>query len=196
MSAVQQNPFMTEAQYLEFERASEIKHEYFKGEVFAMAGASEEHDSICMNIATTLLPQIRKNGCKVHSSDMRLKILATGLFTYPDLTIYCGDLVFTGDKPDTLTNPTIIFEVLSPSTEIHDRNAKFRHYQQIPSLQEYVLMAQDRPRIERFLRQNDRTWLYVDVNGLDSTIEFPTVRAMLALADAYEQVTFPEDSDS
>src|SRR5688572_17230057 len=111
MSAIQKQPLMSEAEYLEFERASETRHEFFRGEIFAMAGASEEHDMICQNLTLYLLPQVRKNGCRTHSGDMRLKVLATGLFTYPDFTIYCGDLKFTGDKPDTLTNPTIIFEV-------------------------------------------------------------------------------------
>jgi Uma2 family endonuclease len=196
MPIIQKTRKMNEVEYLEFERASETKHEFFNGEIFAMAGASEEHDTICMNLAATLLPQVRKNGCKVHSSDMRLKVLETGLYTYPDISIYCLDLVFTGDRPDTLTNPSIIFEVLSPSTEIHDRNTKFRHYQQIPSLQEYVLVAQDKPRIERFMRQKDSLWLYQDVDGIDGKIEFATVGAVLELANAYEQVTFPEEPDS
>jgi Uma2 family endonuclease len=196
MSAIQQNPQMTEAEYLEFERASETKHEYFKGEIFAMAGASEEHNSIAGSIYAHFYSQVRKNGCRIHNSDMRLKIMATGLYTYPDLAVYCGDLLFTGDKPDTLTNPTLIIEVLSASTEIHDRNTKFRHYQQIPSLQEYVLVSQEGPRIERFLRQKDGTWLYQDVEGLEAGIEFPSVKAVLNLADAYEQVSFPQDMDS
>ena len=197
MSAIQQNPHMTEAEYLEFERASETKHEFFDGEVFDMAGASEEHNSIAQSISHYLYPQVRKNGCKVHSSDMRLKVLATGLFTYPDISIYCGELKFTGDKPDTLTNPTIIIEILSPSTELHDRNAKFRHYQQIPSLKEYVLVSQDKARIERYLREEGKkTWQYLDVEGLDESIEFPSVKALLKLADVYEQVSFPEENNS
>jgi Uma2 family endonuclease len=196
MSAIQQNPHMSEAEYLEFERASETKHEFFKGEIFAMAGASEEHDSIAMNIAASLLPQVRKNGCKVHSSDMRLKVLATGLYTYPDISVYCGELKFTGDKPDTLTNPTVIIEILSPSTELHDRNTKMRHYQQIPSLKEYILVSQDKPRIERFVRQEGKkTWLYLDVEGLDESIEFPSVNALLKLAEVYEQVSFADENN-
>jgi Uma2 family endonuclease len=197
MSAIQNKPYISEAEYLEFERASETKHEYFRGEVFAMAGASKDHNSIAGSIYRHLYDQVRKKGCQLFASDMRLKVLATGLFTYPDLAVYCGDIVFTGDKPDTVTNPTIIIEVLSPSTELHDRNTKFRHYQQIPSLQEYILVSQDTPRIESFRRQKDKdTWTFVDIKGLDGTIEFPTIEATLALANAYEQVTFPEKSDS
>jgi Uma2 family endonuclease len=197
MSSIQQNPRMSEAQYLEFELGSDAKHEFFNGEIFAMAGASEEHSSIAGSVSAHLYPQVRKNGCKVHSSDMRLKILATGFFTYPDISIYCGELKFTGDRPDTLTNPTIIIEILSPSTELHDRNAKFRQYQQIPSLKEYVLVSQDEPRIERYLREEGKkTWVYLDVEGLEESIEFPSVNAVLTLADAYEQVSFPEDEES
>jgi Uma2 family endonuclease len=194
MSAIQKNPLMTEAEYLEFERASETKHEFFRGEIFAMAGASREHDLICQNLTLYLLPQARKNDCETHTGDMRLKVLATGLFTYPDFTIYCDVLIYTGDKPDTLTNPSIIFEVLSPSTKNHDRETKFHHYQQIPSLQEYVLVSQEKPCIERFLRQDDGTWNYLKVEGLEGSIDFPSVGASLALANAYEQVDFSEES--
>lgn len=188
MAAIQ----MSEAEYLTFEITSETKHEFFNGEIFAMAGASEEHNSISGSISAYLYPQLRKSGCKIYQGDMRLKVTATGLFTYSDLSVYCGDLSFTGDKPDTLTNPSLIIEVLSVSTELHDRNTKFRHYQKIPSLQEYVLVSQDSPRIERFLRQKNESWLYVDVAGLEKQIEFPSIQAVLALANAYEQVTFPE----
>lgn len=196
MSAIQNNPLMSEAEYLEFERASETKHEYFRGEVFAMAGASREHNSIAGSIYRHLYDQVRKSGCELFASDMRLKVLATGLFTYPDLSVYCGDLAFTGDKPDTVTNPTIIIEVLSPSTELHDRNTKFLHYQKIPSLQEYVLVSQDKARIESFRRQKDKdTWLLVDKKGLHESIDFPAIGATLALANAYEQVSFPEQNE-
>jgi Uma2 family endonuclease len=195
MSAIKNNPYMSEAEYLEFERASETKHEYFRGEIYAMAGASRDHDTICQNLVLYLTAQARKNGCETHSSDMRLKVLATGLFTYPDFTIYCDELIFTGDKPDTLTNPTIIFEVLSPSTEKHDREVKHRHYKQIPSLQEYVLVAQDEAYVQRYIRQKEG-WLNVDVEGLDKTIDFPSINASIALAHIYEQVSFGEETDT
>lgn len=195
MSAIQKQPKMSEAEYLEFERASATKHEFFNGEIFAMAGASAAHNSIVSSVHGNLYAQVRKNNCKIFGSDMRLKVLATGLLTYPDLSIYCGDLVYTGDKPDTLTNPSLIIEVLSPTTAIHDRETKFRHYQQLPSLREYVLIAQDMPRIERFLRLDDGSWNYLAVEGLDKSIDFASGGASLALANAYEQVTFGEESD-
>jgi Uma2 family endonuclease len=182
------NVRMTEAEYLAFDRASDIKHEYYRGEVFAMSGGSPEHNMICASVGATLYAQLRGRSCKTFSSDQRIKIPHMGLYTYADFTV-------TGDRPaftegDTLLNPTLLIEVLSPSTELYDRGRKFQHYRTIDSLREYVLIAQDQPRIERYLRQDDGTWLLTDAVGLESRIELTSIDCTLALADVYEQVNF------
>ncbi len=184
---------MTETEYLEFERASELKHEYLYGEVFAMSGASEAHNLICTSTSFTLYGQLRRRSCKVYQSDMRVRVKATGIYTYPDLSIVCGEAQFMDDALDTLINPTILIEVLSPSTERYDRGRKFQQYREIASLREYVLIAQDSPRIERFLRKDDGKWELSDAKGLDAKIELPSIGCTLALAEVYEQVDFSND---
>lgn len=184
---------LTVEEYLAFERGSEIKHEYHAGELFAMAGASYEHNLIAGNTFASLHAQLRGRPCRVLPSDLRVLIEDTGLFTYPDLTVICGPPQFlSNNPPDTLLNPTVIIEFLSPSTEGYDRGTKFRHYRAIQSLQEYLLIAQDARRIERYLRQEDGFWLYSEVAGAGATVELPTIACTLALADVYENVALPE----
>src|SRR5262249_9988400 len=140
----QPKPYITEAEYLELERASASKHEYLAGEIFAMTGASEQHNLIASNVTATLHRQRRGRSCRVYPSDMRIKVTQTGLNTYPDITVVCGPPEFTDPtKRDTLINPMVIIEILSPSTERYDRGLKFQNYRTIPSLQEYILIAQD-----------------------------------------------------
>ena len=183
---------MTEVEYLEFERASELRHEYYNGETFAMSGASEEHNLIASSVHFLLYGQLRGRPCKVYQSDMRVKIEATKLYTYPDLIVMCGDTQLVDDEFDTLLNPVVIIEVLSPSTERYDRGKKFQHYREISSLQEYVLITQDSPRIERYLLQNNGKWEFTDVKGLDAKIELTSIDCVLDLAEAYEQIVFAE----
>ena len=159
MCAIPESLRMTEPEYLEFERENESKHEYFCGEVFAMARASANHTLICSYVASALIVALGDKPCAVYQNDMRVKVSATGLFTYPDVSVVCGDPQFADDIFDTLLNPIVLIEVLSPSTEAHDRGKKFQDYRQIPSLQEYLLISQDSARIERYLRQNDKTWI-------------------------------------
>jgi Uma2 family endonuclease len=133
----QPKPYMTEAEYLDLERVSLSKHEYFAGNVFAMTGASEQHNLIASNVTAALHHQLRGRSCRIYPSDMRIKVVQTGLNTYPDLTIICGPPQFTDPiKRDTLINPTVIIEILSPSTERYDRGLKFQNYRTIASLQE------------------------------------------------------------
>lgn len=181
---------MTREEYLAFERASEVKHEFVDGEVYAMAGASERHNLIFGGVFGSLLNQLRGRGCRVYPSDMRVKMEALGLYAYPDLSIVCGPSQFEKDGRDTLLNPAVLIEILSPSTEIYDRTRKFRRYRTIPSFQEYVLIAQDEPTIEHYARQADGQWLYALVEGLEATLTLPTVGCALALAEVYEQVAF------
>jgi Uma2 family endonuclease len=186
---------MTEAEYLAFERSSETKHEFLDGTIYAMAGASLSHNRICAHTIIRLGMQLQDGPCEVIPGDMRLKVEATGLYTYPDISVVCGDTQLVEGEFDTLLNPVLIVEVLSPSTESYDRGKKFHHYQQLESLQEYVLIAQDSPRIERFLRQDDGTWILTNVTGMDGSLQLASIQAVLKLADVYERVTFEADND-
>lgn len=185
---------MTEAEYLEFERKSDIKHEFLNGRVWAMAGASWEHNQIVMAASALLFSQLRGKSCTVNPSDQRLKVMKTGLNTYPDISIVCGEPVFAGNEFDTITNPTVIIEILSPSTEAYDRGDKFQHFREIETLQEYLLISQDKARIEGYRKQTDGRWLLIDVVGLDNSYELSSIDCTLALSDVYENVTFPHST--
>jgi Uma2 family endonuclease len=181
--------FMTPDEYLKFERASEEKHEYFAGEIFAMSGASENHNVIVGNLIATIHPQLRQKPCKIYPSDMRIKISSTGLYTYPDVTVVCGTPELEDNYVDTLLNSNVIIEVLSPSTEAYDRGKKFRHYKTIKSLQDYILISQDSMRIEHFaLRDNE--WAYADAEVPNAVITLPSIDCTLNLSDVYEKITF------
>ncbi len=183
---------MSEAEYLEFERISEIKHEFLDGEIFAMSGASRPHNLICVNLIRMISTQFRGGDCEVYPSDMRVKISA-GKYTYPDVSVVCGDATFIDDDLETLTNPSIIIEVLSPSTEGYDRGKKFQHYRKMPSLQEYILVAQDHIHLEHYKLQADGVWGLVDLEGAQAVLEFSTIPCTLPLTEIYERVTFPGD---
>ncbi len=189
MSA-QPDRVITEAEYLIFEREAEIKHEYLAGQVVAMSGASRVHNLICTNIVGALHPHLQDKPCEIYQSDMRIKVAATGLYTYPDLTIVCGEPHFADAFVDTLVNPTLIIEVLSPSTESYDRGKKFHHYRQLASLQEYVLVTQDAPRLERYVRRENAVWEFTAADGLGATLQLTALDYLLALADVYAKVSF------
>lgn len=192
---------LTEAEYLEIERKAPFKSEFFNGEMFpmqgpggplGMAGAKYDHNVIKENLSRHLGNRLAGGPCRTLSSDMKVKVQATGLYTYPDVLVVCGPPEFEDGRRDTLLNPQVIIEVLSDSTESDDRGAKFRQYQLIPSLREYVLVGQDEPVAERFVRQPDGAWLLTTAAGLDATFAFATVPAAVPLADVYAGVTFPE----
>lgn len=192
----QPKTFLTPEEYLEIERASEFKHEYYAGEMFLMSGASEPHTLVNNNISGEFYVQLRRSRCRAYSNDLRVFIPRTGLYTYPDTIVVCGETRLVEDGHfDTLLNPTLIVEVLSPSTERYDRVKKFDHYRSVESLREYVLVAQDEPRIERFTRTDDGSdeWRYAAANSLESTIDFASINCRLALADVYANVSFPPD---
>jgi Uma2 family endonuclease len=182
---------MTETEYLEFERQSEFKHEYINGEIFAMAGASDEHNLIVASLIIAIGSQLRGSNCKIYPSDMRVKIEATGSYLYPDMLVLCGEKKFAAGSFDTLLNPSLIIEVLSPSTEAYDRGKKFADYRKISSLQEYVLVSQDKASIERCTRRENRKWTFIEFEGLESSLELSSIGATLDLADVYEQISFP-----
>lgn len=185
-------PKMTAKDYLEVERSANFKSEFFHGEMFAMAGASRDHNRVKENLVGELFTRLKGGPCQTYSSDQRVLVEATGLYTYPDILILCGP--GTNDLADsnTLTNPTAIIEVLSPSSERYDRGTKFRNYQKIPSLTEYILVAQDEAVCERFVRQPDESWALVSFVGLAATLAFTSVPARIPLADIYAGVTLPE----
>jgi Uma2 family endonuclease len=179
-------------EYLARERSAEVRSEYFRGEMFAMAGASWEHTLIKDNLARLTGNQLDGGPCRVLTSDLRVKVSATGLYTYPDMVVVCDAPQFEDDVLDTLLNPRIIVEVLSDSTERYDRGAKFAQYRQLPSVEEYVLVAQDRPLVERYVRQPDNTWLLTAFSDLGQTFAFGTIPVQIGLADVYRGVVFPE----
>lgn len=182
--------YLTAEDYLALERESVEKHEYIDGRIAAMVGGSDEHGLIQVGVTSLLRAALRGRGCYVYPSDVRIGIPAANVYTYPDTSVICGARQFGDGRRDTLLNPTLLVEVLSPSTESHDRGRKFGYYRQIPSLQEYVLVAQDTPMIEHYIRQADGTWLWSAVEGLAETITLPTIGCTLALAEVYEQVEF------
>jgi Uma2 family endonuclease len=192
--AAEPQRLMTPDEYLAFERHSTVKHQYIDGRLVAMAGASADHNTIQFNLSAALRPQLRGRGCYGFGSDMRVSIGALGIYTYPDLTVVCGERELGPGSPDILLNPTLIIEILSPSTERDDRGRKFGWYRRIPSLREYVLVAQDKPMIEHYVRQASRPWWWDAVEGLQETIELPSIGCSLVLAEVYEDVEFsPEE---
>jgi Uma2 family endonuclease len=183
---------LTALQYLTIENAAEFRSEFFDGETFAMAGATPAHNIIRENLGGELYARIKGGRCRSYSVDQRIKVEGTGLYTYPDLLIVCGKKQLASDDPMSIVNPTAIIEVLSPSTEKYDRGAKFRNYRQIPTLVEYILVAQDEAVCERFIRQTDGSWGFVSFVGLADTLAFHSVPANILLADIYAGIDLPE----
>jgi Uma2 family endonuclease len=181
----------TEAEYLAFDRASEIKHEFYRGEIFALSGASRQHNRINFNLSACLHGQLKDRDCDAYANDMRVKVQSTILYTYPDIVVTCNEPRFLDSNVDTLLNPQIVIEVLSDSTERYDRGKKFEHYRTIPSLREYVLVSQDRAHIDRFSLNEQGQWVLDDASGLDAVIELTTISCRLPLAEVYAKVEFP-----
>lgn len=184
----QAQPRLTVEDYLAAERVSEERHEFFAGEVFAMGGASRRHNLIVTNLVRELSLQLKGESCETFANDMRVKVSETGLYTYPDVVVVCEDPRFDDEQNDTLLNPTVIFEVLSDSTEAYDRGRKFEHYRTLASLTEYLLVAQDHVRVERFSRQPENRWLLTEAGSLDDAVSLPAVGCELALAEIYDRV--------
>jgi Uma2 family endonuclease len=188
-SAVSSSPArtITPAEYLAAERAAETKSEYYAGQVFAMTGASLAHNWIVSNLVAEIARQLKGTPCEVLPSDMRLHIVVTGLYTYPDVTIVCDEPQLEDEHRDTLLNPTVLIEVLSRSTEGYDRGHKAEHYRQIPSLQEYLIVRQDAPRIERYQRLGEREWTLTEAIGLEESVRLASVPCVLALREVYDR---------
>lgn len=188
--------YITDAEYIEMEIASEVKHEYCAGGIYAMSGARASHNDIAASLTISLGAQLRGIPCHPYGSDQRVKIEETGMRTYPDLSIAC-EPEFENEKQLDLMNPLVIFEILSPSTAAYDRGEKFRHYRTIPSLNEYILIEQNRPHIEQFIRQANNSlarggWLLLEYDGLDREIKLASVPCVLKLGEVYERIAFEE----
>ncbi|MBI1299818.1 Uma2 family endonuclease [bacterium] len=184
--------YCTPEEYLEKERTAEAKSEYRDGETYAMAGASRAHNLITLNTAGELRSALRSRPCETYMNDMRVKVAKSRLYTYPDVVVVCGEPRFEDSKGDVLMNPTVIVEVLSPSTASYDRGDKFFHYRRLPSLQEYVLIAQDSRRVEHYTRQGDQ-WLLTEFSESDQIVIFPTIACQIPLTEIYARVEFPDE---
>ena len=184
----QPKTLLTPEEYLALERKADGKSEYFAGELFAMAGASQRHNLIVANMIRTLGNQLLERPCNVYPSDMRVKISKVGKYTYPDVVVACGEEQFEDGHNDALLNPVVIIEVLSESTEAYDRGKKFEHYQYLDSLVEYLLVAQDPYRIEQYVRRDDRIWTYSEFHRAEDIVQLSTIDCALALKDVYAKV--------
>lgn len=193
-------PPYTVEEYLALERAAEERHEYLDGHIYKMAGESEEHGTICMNLAGLAHPQLRGTPCqgriantKVRSGPLPLSPRSNkGLFSYPDVFVVCDPIQYHDEFRDIVINPVVIFEVLSPSTEDFDRDIKFERYDRWnSSLQDYLLVAQNVPKIEHYTRQADGSWRYRVYRGLEASFSIESIKCSLRLAEVYERVTFP-----
>lgn len=181
---------LTPEQYLEIERKAEYKNEYYQGEMRPMPGASRGHNLIGGNTYLHFRLQLRGSAFEVYTSDMRVLVGDTGLYTYPDVVV-ARDPQFQDDaQPDTLLNPLVIVEVLSPSTEGYDRGKKFEMYRTIESLRDYVLIASERFEVEHFSRRPNEQWLFTAAGRLEDSIAVESIGCTLRLADVYEMVKF------
>jgi Uma2 family endonuclease len=175
---------MTYAEYLAAEAVAEVRHEFLNGEVWAMAGGTPEHGALAVSMTLALGAALRAKPCRGYSSDVRVRIPDTGLSTYPDLSVVCGPLETAPDDKDAITNPIVLVEVLSDSTEAYDRGAKWAHYRRIPSLREYVLVSQAEPRIEVFRRIDAGRWELLEARP-GETIELQSLGVLLDVATVY-----------
>jgi Uma2 family endonuclease len=180
----------TPEQYLALERKADFKSEYHDGFITAMAGASRDHNQIAGNFYRKIGNEFERRPCTVYMSDMRVLVNRTGLYTYPDVVAVCEDERFLDDKQDTLLNPTMIVEVLSPSTESYDRVSKFAQIRRLESLREYVIVAQDQVLVERYTRQGD-DWLLSELTRLDDTLRLASIDCEVAVGEIYAKVEPP-----
>ena len=190
MESIAAPSYLTAEEYLVLERKATTKSEYLNGRVYAMVGASREHNLIAVNTASELHVQLRERPCETYINDMRVKVDPAGLYTYPDVVVVCEEPRFEDDDLDTLLNPTVLIEILSPSTEAYDRGEKFAHYRQLESLREYLLVAQNRGCVERYCRQGTQ-WLLTEFSALDDEFDLVSIGCQLSLYAIYAKVEFP-----
>lgn len=180
------------SEYLQQEELAETRSEYFNGEVFAMAGGTSEHNLIAMNTARELGNQLEDRPCLVYGSDQQVQVAETGLYTYPDVSVVCGQPQYEDPEKRRLLNPVVIVEVLSRSTEAYDRGDKFAHYQRLPSLREYVLIASDKRRIERFSRRDSgNEWILTVCGEASGVMDLSSIHCTLSMERVYRNIEFP-----
>lgn len=184
----------TVEEYLERERApeTEVRSEYLQGRIVPMAGASRPHNLLVVNLVGSLHAQLRHRPCEVYSSHMRVQVPEADFFTYPDLAVVCEEPRLADAHHDTLLNPTVLIEVLSPSTADYDRGGKFEYYRHLDSLREYLLVAQDRVHAEHHVRQDDGSWRLTETDDPEAEIHLPAIGCILRLEEVYEKVRFDE----
>jgi Uma2 family endonuclease len=188
--------YVSPEEYLAQERLAERKSEYFRGEIFAMSGASPRHVWITANVVAEFRQQLKGKPCRVSASDLRLRVTPAGLYAYPDVMVVCGEPQFADDQKDTLLNPVVIVEVLSDSTRDYDRGRKSQYYRTLPSLMEYLMIAQDEPLIEHWTRQPQNHWDLVDIEDLGQSIELTSIGCALPLAEVYDKIEWPGASSN
>lgn len=187
---------LTPEEYLSIERRADVKHEFYRGEMFAMSGASFIQSRIQSNLVHRLNQLLEGSPCQVVGSDMRVCVSATGLYTYPDVVLFCGPPEFVDSQSDTLTNPTVLIEILSDSTEAYDRGEKAKQYRGIASLREYVLVSQSSPLVEVLRRQLDGTWSLSEADTLADSITLESIGGTVPLSQIYARVEFPRNDHS
>jgi Uma2 family endonuclease len=191
MALARKHPIFSVEDYLDFERVQTERHEFLDGNVYAMAGESPNHSMICFNLYTIVGSQLRGTRCRGFSPNMKIATNEKGLYSYPDLAVVCGSPTFFDQKSDVITNPTVIFEVLSPSTENYDRGEKFLRYtNQIESLQDYLLISQDKPFVEHFTRAENGGWEKKEIEGIEATVKVDSIECEIVLAELYELIEF------
>jgi Uma2 family endonuclease len=183
----------TPEEYYALERAADYKSDYYQGEIFSMAGGTALHSLISSNVAGEVRQLLKGKPCRVYESNLRMAVLATGLRSYPDVGVYCGPLVFdpADTSGETAVNPSVLFEVLSKSTEAYDRGLKAENYRRVETIQAYVLVSQDAPHVEIYERQTGGNWLLREVNTLEAVLSIPALGIALPLAEIYAGVGFP-----
>ena len=187
---VPQYNFIIAEDYLEQERAALEKHEYYRGEVFAMSGSSLEHVIITRNLTISIGNKLKGKSCQPYGNDLRMHIPLNTLFTYPDLSIICGKPELLDNNFDTATNPTVIIEILSPSTRNYDMGIKFKLYRDINALKEYILIDSENVYVEKHVRQANNSWLLSEVKNIDEQLKIESVQIIIALKDIYEGISF------
>ena len=204
MSMPQSQLLYSVKEYFALERAAEERHEYLDGQIYAMAGESPEHGTICMNLSRIISTQLLGKPCQAFAKDMKVhsgpapkpRQSPKGLYSYPDLVVVCGEMQFHDEYRDVLLNPAVIIEVLSPATEAFDRGEKWARYQTwLSSLMDYLLVSQTKPTLEHYRRQTNGGWLYYSVHSLGEHLYLTSIDCTLRLVEVYDRIVFPVAPD-
>jgi len=203
MGLAQPKPYYTIEDYLEIERSSDERYEFLDGEIYLMAGESDAHGDICTNLVREISFQLKTTPCRVRSKDTKVRSgaepqnarTAKGMFSYPDVVVFCGELEHHDEYKDVLINPSVVIEVLSESTAEFDRGEKFMRYRNWnPTLTDYILVSQDKPVIEHYVRQDNGTWILHEYHGLSANFKINSINCVLSLAEIFDRVEFPPDA--